>query len=95
MKFHHSRKVILEMGPLTLAAIGNLTTAIDNLTANLPVDSDDASDAALIDAQTARITDLTPASPEPVLDENGNPVVAETVAEEVPQGVPGALPGQS
>jgi hypothetical protein len=82
------------MGPLTLAAIGNLTTAVDNLTANLPVDSDDASDAALIDAQTARIEALTPAAPPSSTD---GPVafpaaLTSSVAAPV---VPGALPGQS
>lgn len=82
------------MGPLTLAAIDNLTTAVDNLTANFPTDTDDASDAALIDAQTARIEALTPAPPAPVFDDNGDPVPS-TVTEEVPAIVAGALPGQS
>jgi hypothetical protein len=49
------------MGPLTLTALNNLTTAIDNLSANLPTNPDDAADAALIDAQTARVVALTPA----------------------------------
>lgn len=95
MKFRHSQKVTIEMGPLTLAAIGNLTSAIDTLSANLPVDSDDASDAALIDAQTQRIVDLTPAVPVPA--DPANPIDPAPAA--IPAGltasVPGALPGQS
>jgi len=41
-------------------AINRLTTAVDNLAANLPTggSSDDAANAALIDAQTARVSAL-------------------------------------
>ena len=54
--FLHSQKVVIEMGPLTLAAVVRLVATLAN---NLPVNSNDASDAALIDAQTARIAAVT------------------------------------
>lgn len=88
------------MGPLTLAAIGNLTTALDNLSANLPTgDSNDADDAALIDAQTARVEALTPAAPVvPVVSSGplGSLSVRDIQTTPAPSPVvPGALPGQS
>ena len=51
---------LVELMSLVETAIGNLTTAIDTLVANGGgVSTTDAADAALIDAQTARVVAAT------------------------------------
>ena len=61
---------------LVETAIGNLTTAIDTLVAQgANTDPNDAADAALIDAQTARVVAATGIGTAPAGSTNTIPVV--------------------